>query len=72
MVHIDLEVFPFMSLMLHDFVATRISFGGSLSPLHFFCSVQASTVTTLPSKAAHPAFRYMCIMLVPMYKNFLT
>ena len=35
-----------MSFLLHDFVATRISFGCSLSPLHFICSVQASTMTT--------------------------
>ena len=32
--------------LLYDFVATRISFGCSLSPLYFICSVQASTVTT--------------------------
>ena len=32
--------------LLYDFVATRILFGCSLSPLHFICSVQASTVTT--------------------------
>ena len=33
--------------LLYDFVATRISFGCSLSPLHFICSVQARTVATL-------------------------
>ena len=32
--------------LLYDFVATRISFGCSRSPLHFTCCVQASTVTT--------------------------
>ena len=41
-----IKVIPIMCFMLHDFVATRISFGCSLSPLHFTCSVQASTVTT--------------------------
>ena len=31
--------------LLYDYVPTQISFGRSLSPLHFICSVQASTVT---------------------------
>ena len=46
-----------------DFVATRISFCCLLSPLHFTCSVQASTVTTLPSIAAH---RDACSTLVDL------
>ena len=29
-----IKVIPIMCFMLHDFVATRISFGCSLSPLH--------------------------------------
>ena len=32
--------------LLYDFVATQMPYGCSLSPLHFTCSVQASTVTT--------------------------
>ena len=53
-----IQFFPFMSLLLHDFVATRISFGCSPSFLDFTCSTQASTVTISPSIAAHSAFRY--------------
>ena len=41
-----IQVIPIMGFMLYDFVATRISFGCSLGPLHFICSVQTSTVTT--------------------------
>ena len=67
-----IQVIPIMSFVLHDFVATRVSFGCSLSNLHFTCSVQASTVTTLPSTAAHTAFLCECYMLVPMYNIFLT
>ena len=55
-----IQVIPITSFMLHDFVATRISFGCSLSPLNFTCSVQASTVTTLRLIAARPGFRYAC------------
>ena len=45
-----------------------------LSPLHFTCSVQASTVTTLPSIDARPAVRdicypwYLCIIIA--YHDF--
>ena len=60
-----------MCFMLHDFVATLISFGCSPSPLQFPCSVHASTVATLPSIVAYPAFQYTCYMLVPMYNIFL-
>ena len=45
MVHIYPSYFN-DEFLLYDFVATRILFGCSLSPLHFICSVQASTVTT--------------------------
>ena len=65
-------IIPVMCFMLHDFVATRISFGCSLSSLHFTCSVLASTVTNIPSIAAQTAFRFTCYMLVPMYYILLT
>ena len=60
-----------MCFMLHDFVATRISFGCSLSPLHLTCSVQASTVITaqqqlltLLSVLEHVTcwYMYLCII----------
>ena len=35
-----------LRVRLYDFVPIRVSFGCSLGPLHFICSVQASTVTT--------------------------
>ena len=63
MVHIY-QSYSINEFLLYEFVATRISFGCSLSPLHF---IQASTVTTLPSIAAHPAFRYTCYTLVPIF-----
>ena len=53
-----------MSLMSHDFVVTRISFGCSFSPLCFICSI-----------AAHPVYRdtarlYVCTVFV-FYLFFL-
>ena len=41
---IFIKIIPIMCFMLHDFVVTRISFGCSLSPLHFTYFVQASTI----------------------------
>ena len=63
LIHIVLMWFvliPNTSYMLHGSVATRILFGNSLSPLLFSFYDPASTVTTLPSMAAHPAFRNTC------------
>ena len=61
-----IQVIPISSFMLHGFVPTRVKFGCSLSPLNITSSVQASTVTTLPSMAVHLAFRYDRSMLVSM------
>ena len=45
MVHIN-PSYSNNEFMLYDIVAIRISFGCSLSLLHFICSVQAISVTT--------------------------